>query len=114
MVRVAGAAQSGIVSDEALAVEIVKAVVHQGHSFFSSRLDRVLQLMKIVFADEITDGAIGDDQFIGQHPARAVGRWEQFLCDNALQSIGQLKNNLALGAALENADNALQRMGDVR
>src|SRR6267142_2608191 len=111
MVRVPGATQSGVVGDEALAVEIVKAIVHQGHSFFASRLDGVLQLMKIVFADEITDRAVGDDQFIGQHAARAVGRGEEFLRDDALQSIGQLKYDLPLGTAFENADNSLERMG---
>jgi len=60
MVWVPGPAQSGVVSDEAFAIEIVKAVIHKHHTILSTNLDRVFKLMNLVFADEISDRAIGD------------------------------------------------------
>ena len=83
-----GPAQSGIIRNETFAVEIIKAVVHERHAFFAPRLDRVLQLMQIVFTDQIADGAVRHNQFVRQHAAGTVGRRQQFLRDDTLQRIG--------------------------
>ena len=108
-----GAAQGGVVGDQALAVEVVEAVVHQDHAFLAPSLDGVFQLVELVFADEIAHGAVGDDEFVGQHAAGAVGGGQEVLGDDALQGVGQLEDDLALGAAFEDADDAFQGMGDV-
>ena len=68
--------------------------------------------MDLVFADEVAHGAVGDNQFVGQDAAGAVHGGEQVLGDNALQGIGQLEDDLLLGAALKDADNAFEGMGD--
>src|ERR1051326_2436112 len=105
------AAQGRVISDQALAIEIIKTIIHQGHTLFSPRLDRVFQLMKIILANEISDRSVRDNQFVGEDSARAVGCREQFLRDDSLQSIRQLKNDLALSTALKNSDNSFECMG---
>src|SRR5258705_10479462 len=73
-VRMPGAAQRRVVGDQAFAVQIVQTTVHQVHAFPASGLNRVLELMNLVFADEIAHRAVSDDQFVSQDPPRAVGR----------------------------------------
>ena len=70
--------------------------------------------MKIVFTNQIPHRAAGNQEFVREHTAGTVHRRQQFLRDDALQRIGELQHNLALGAALENADDSLQRQCDVR
>src|SRR5438128_297890 len=107
-VRVAGAAQRGVVADLAAAVEFVKAAIHQHHAIPGAGLDAILKLMQAVFADQIADGAVGDEQFVRKHAARTIHRREQFLGNDTLQRIGQLQHNLALDASIENANNPFQ------
>src|ERR1044072_2950545 len=66
-VRVARAAQRRVVADLTAAIDLVKAVIHQHHSVPRARLDAILQLVQVVFADQIADGAGGDEELIGQH-----------------------------------------------
>jgi len=51
---VTGTTEGGVVGDEALTVEVVQAVVHQGHALFAAGLDRVFQLMDLIFANQIS------------------------------------------------------------
>jgi len=74
-----GATDGGVVTDEALAVEVVKAVVHEHHAFLAPGLEQVLQLVNLVFPDEIAHGAIRDQQFIGKDPARSIRGREEVL-----------------------------------
>src|SRR5258705_7463275 len=68
-IRVARAAQRGVVADLTAAVVLVKAVIHQHHAVPGAGLDAILQLMQVVFANQIADGAGGDEELIGQHAA---------------------------------------------
>ena len=81
----AGAADGGVVGDEALAIEVVKAVVHEDHAFLAPHLNGVVQLMELVLADHVADAVGGDEQLIGKHAPVAVGGGEQILRDDALQ-----------------------------
>jgi hypothetical protein len=69
--------------------------------------------MKLVFADHVAHGAVGDEQLAGQHAPAAVGRRQQILGDDPLQRIGQLHDDLPLRVAFEHADDPLQRVRDV-
>src|SRR6185437_5020492 len=105
-VGLAGAADGGVVGDEAFTVEVVEAIIHEDHALLAAHLNGVLHLMELVFADEIADGAVGDEQFIGEDAAGAVGGGKQFLRDDSLEGIGELHHDLALGIAVEDADDA--------
>ena len=72
MVRMPCAAQCSVVGDHALAVKIVKAIVHEGHAFFAPGLNGVLQLVNIVLADQIANGTIRNNQLVSEHPPGAV------------------------------------------
>src|SRR5262245_39725567 len=100
-IGMAAAAHSGVISDEALAAEFVEAMVHEGHAFFAPGVDSVFELVELVFANEIADRAVCDDEFVGENAPSAIGGREKVLRDDALQSIGELENDLALSAAFE-------------
>src|ERR1035437_10919320 len=111
-VGVASAAHGRVIADEALAVQVVEAIVHEGHALFAPGLDGVLQLVDLVLPDQVAHRAVGDDQLIREHATSAVGGGQEFLGDNPLQRVGHLENDLPLRAALENAHDSLQRVGD--
>ena len=69
-------------------------VVHEHHAVFAAHLDGVVQMMELIFPDEIAHGAGGDEEFVGEHAAGAVGGGQQVLGNDALQGIGQLHDDL--------------------
>jgi len=71
-IRLARAAHGGVIRDEALAIQVVKAVIHEHHSFLPAHLDRVFHLVQLIFANEISHRPVGDEQFIREHAPRAV------------------------------------------
>ena len=78
-VRMARAAHCGIIGNQALAVEVIQAVVHEDHSFFTRCLERGFHLVKLAVADQIPDRVVGDEEFIGEHAACPVGGRQQIL-----------------------------------
>lgn len=49
----AGAAERGLVSDEATSVELVETVVHEHHAVFVAHLEPIFELVDVVFADQV-------------------------------------------------------------
>ncbi len=90
----------------------MEGVVHEDHAFLAAHLDDVFELMDLAFADEISDGAVGEEQFVGEHSAVAVDGGEEVLGDDALEGVGQLEDDLFLHGALEDADEAFEGVGD--
>src|SRR6476646_3225758 len=72
-IGMAGAAHGSVVSDESLAVEFVEGIVHERHPLFAPGLNSVFELVQLVFADEVADCAVGENEFVGEDAARAVG-----------------------------------------
>lgn len=68
-IGMACAAEGGVVADLAFAIKVVKAVVHELHSLFAAGLNRVFQLMKLVFTDQVADGSVGHQQFVSKNAA---------------------------------------------
>src|SRR5579862_3736099 len=66
------AADRGIICDQALAVQVVQAVIHQHHSFLAAHLDGVFHLMQLVFANEVAHRAVRNKQFISENASGAV------------------------------------------
>lgn len=113
-IRMPGPTDRGVITDEALAIEIVQAIIHQSHSFLAPGLQDVLQVMNLVFADEIADGSGGDKQLVCEDAPGAIRRWQKFLRDDSLQCVRELQHDLSLGAAFEYADDPFERVRDIR
>ena len=67
--------------------------------------------MELAFPDDVANGGSGDEDFIGQHAVRAVGGRQQLLDDDALERVGELEDDLFLGAAIEDPGDAFDRLG---
>ena len=111
---IAGAADGRVVGDGAFAVKFVEMIVQQHHAVLASGLERVFQMVQLVFADQIPHRAGGHEQFVGKHAPGAVGGRQQILRDDSLQRVRELQNNLLLRAAFKHTDDALQRVGNIR
>ena len=103
-----GAAQGGVVADEASAIEIVETGVHEHHAVLAAGLHRGFEHVFVALANEVADGAGGDEDFVGQHAAGAVDGREQILRDDALQGVGELHDDLPLEVAFKDAGDALK------
>ena len=103
-----------VVADRAFAVEIVEAIIHEHHSLLRRRLHRVLEEVQLVFANQISHGVVRHHQLVSQHAPGPVRARQQILCDDSLERIRQLQDDLALRAALEDSRDALQRVRHVR
>ena len=112
--RVAGAAECSVVADESAAVEVVNTRVHEHHAVLTAGLDERFEHVLVVFADDIPNGGIGDEQFICKNAAAAVDGREEILSNDALKCVGELQNDLTLSAAFENADDAFKSVSDIR
>ena len=104
----------GVVGDEAAGVEVVETVVHEDHAVFAAGLHGGVEHVRVAFADEVADTAVGDEEFERENAAGTVGGGEEFLRDDALECVGELKNDLFLGIAFEDADDAFHGLGNVR
>src|SRR5205814_661379 len=71
-VRVSGVAQGGVITDLAATVELVQAAIHEHHAVSCAGLDAVLQLVQVVFPDQVANGAAGNEKLVGEHPLRTV------------------------------------------
>src|SRR6266542_731997 len=71
VVRVPGPAHGGVIADEAFAVEIVEAIVHEHHAVLGRGLHGVFQKMELIFPDEIAHGVVDDEEFVSQQAARS-------------------------------------------
>ena len=74
MVRMSCATECRVVGDHALAIKIIKTIIHQGHAFLTSGLNGVFQLMNIILADQIPDSAVRYNLFVSQHAPCAIRR----------------------------------------
>jgi len=110
---IAGAADRGVVANDRAAIKIVDAGVHQHHAVLATGLDERFKHMLVVLADYIPNGAGSDQQFVSEDARAAIDTWEKVLGDDALECVRELENNLALGAAFENADDPFESVGDV-
>ena len=88
----------------------MQAIIHEHHSFFATHLNGVFHLVKLILANEIADSPVGNEQFIREHAAGAVGGGQQFLGDDSYERIRQLHHNLTLRISVEHADDALNRL----
>ena len=87
-----------------------QAVVHRTHAQRGTGLDRRIDLVGAVLADEGPDGG-GRVHDLERHGLPAVGGGDELLTDDALQNHGKLHPHLPLPRGGECVDDAVHRVG---
>src|SRR5580704_6484009 len=108
-----GRARKGNVqSDGLLEVSIRQALIERLHARDSgSGLHRRVDLVNLVFADQVTDSRRGNQDFHHHRTSAAVSAGQERLTENPFQYHGELRANLRLLVSGKNVDDTIDGRG---
>lgn len=102
-----------ILRDLAFLHQIEQALVHRTHARSTIRRDDAVDLMRLLFADEIADSRIDEHDLESGHD-RAIQARHELLADDRLQDHGKLHADLTLLVSGERIQDAVDRVRAAR